>query len=233
VRRRIAAGELGHVFSVRTWGGSVRGAPEDPARYRRDVAAGGVLAHWTIHNIDLALWLLGEPEPQTATAVCHRRPHTGPAPTGSGGPGSLPVEDFGAALIRLSGGAVLTVEANWLQPPSRRPEGWEILGDRGSAAVSPLRVQTDGPTGWQDGTPPAGAVAPCDYDMGRLMAGFLDCVRRGGPAPVSGDAIVRIQRLMDALYESAATGREVALEVRPAGAASGGDAGRRRAVVAS
>jgi predicted dehydrogenase len=47
--------------------------------------------------------------------------------------------------------------------------------------------------------------------MGRLMAGFLEHVRAGGPAPVSGAEIVRIQRLMDALYESAASGTEVKL----------------------
>jgi hypothetical protein len=43
------------------------------------------------------------------------------------------------------------------------------------------------------------------------MTGFLERVRAGGPAPVSGPEIVRIQRLMDALYESARREREVVM----------------------
>ena len=40
--------------------------------------------------------------------------------------------------------------------------------------------------------------------MSRLMAEFLGRVRAGEPSPISGPEIVRIQRLMDALYASAA-----------------------------
>ena len=121
------------------------------------------------------------------------------------------MEDFATGFVRLAGGTALTVEADWLQPPSARPEGWEILGDEGALSISPLRVHADGPRGWRDETPPPGRLAPCDYDMSRLMAGFLERVRAGGPAPVSGAAVVRIQRLLDALYRSAATGGEVDL----------------------
>jgi predicted dehydrogenase len=208
-RERIAAGALGHVFAVRTWGGETRGTPDDPVRYEPAVAGGGVLTHWTSHNLDLALWLLGEPEPLTASAFCYRRPRAAPAGSQEGG-GAL-VEDFAAGFIRLAGGTALTVEADWLQTPSARPEGWEVLGDEGALSISPLRLYADGPEGWRDETPPPGSLAPCDYDMSRLMAGFLDRVRAGGPGPVSGAAIVRIQRLLDALYRSAATGREVDL----------------------
>jgi predicted dehydrogenase len=210
-RERIAAGALGHVFAVRTWGGAPRGMPADPVRNDPAVAGGGVLTHWTIHNLDLALWLLGEPEPLTASASCYRRRNGASGGTQAGG--DALVEDFASGFVRLAGGTTLTVEANWLQPPSARPEGWEILGDKGALSISPLRVYADGPGGWRDETPPPGRLAPCDYDMSRLMAGFLDRVRAGGPAPVSGAAIVRIQRLLDALYLSAATGREIDLRV--------------------
>ena len=45
--------------------------------------------------------------------------------------------------------------------------------------------------------------------MERLYTAFLEAVRTGGPSPVPGPEILRIQRLMDALYESAARQREV------------------------
>lgn len=177
----------------------------------------------------MILWLLGNPEPLTASAFCYQRlahlPDEWSArSTISGGvlrPRTVAadVEDFAVGLVRLEGGTAVTVEANWLQPPSNRAEGWEFLGTR--AAASLFRLWTDRIGEWADETPPPGTLVPCDYDMGRLISGFLECVRAGGPAPaspVSGEEILRIQRLMDALYESAAQGREVAVRrVRWAG----------------
>jgi predicted dehydrogenase len=211
LRERIAAGDLGHVFALRTWGGAARGYPTDAVRYRHAAAGGGVLAHWTIHNLDLALWLLGNPEPMTASAFTYqrlRRVQYASAPMRDS-----TVEDFGVGLMRLAGGTTLTVEANWLQPPSTRPEGWEILADAGAASISPLRLWRDDSGEWTNHVPPPGTFAPCDYNMSRLMTSFLDSVARDGPSPVTGDEVVRIQRLMDALYESARTGREV--EIAP------------------
>jgi predicted dehydrogenase len=49
--------------------------------------------------------------------------------------------------------------------------------------------------------------------MTRLIHDFLRRARDGEPSPVSGDEIVRVQRLMDGLYASARQGREVALDV--------------------
>ena len=217
LKERIAAGDLGHVHSVRTWGGAVHGFPTDNPRYHVASAGGGVLTHWTIHNLDLALWLLGEPEPLTASAFCCQRLKRMP-PEDAARRGWRPeaiepeIEDFAVGLVRLAGGTALMVEANWLQPPSRRPEGWELLGARGAASISPIQVWLERDGRWVDATPPRESLAPCDYDMGRLMAGFLERVRAGGPSPVGGPEILRIQRLMDALYESAALRREVAVD---------------------
>ena len=82
LKRRIADGDLGHVYAVRTWGGSVHGFATNPDYHRLTRAGGGVLAHWTIHNLDLALWLLGHPDPVTASAFCHQRLHTSPEALG-------------------------------------------------------------------------------------------------------------------------------------------------------
>jgi predicted dehydrogenase len=216
LRRRIAAGDFGHVHHVRTWAGGVHALPPDPGRRYWANTGGGVLTYWTIHNLDLALWLLGNPEPLTASAFgYHRLAHLPPSAFETwlrgNEPGDPRVEDFAVGLVRLAGGSAISVEANFLQRPSTRPEGWEILGDRGAASISPIRVWLDRGDAWIDDTPPAGTLAPCDYKMERLIAGFLECVRDGRPSPVSGPEILRIQRLMDALYASMAQGREVAL----------------------
>jgi predicted dehydrogenase len=212
VRERIANGEFGHVHFIRTWGGGVHQLVLDPSRRQWQTSGGGVLTHWTIHNLDLALWLLGNPEPQTASAFGYQRvgklPPASSTWLGEIGPTDLRIEDFAAGLIRVAGGTAIGVEANYLQAPSARPEGWEILADRATVSISPFRIWLDRGDTWLDDTPPPGTVAPCDYRMNRMIEGFLDRVRRGGPSPVAGDEILRIQRLMDALYKSMAMGRE-------------------------
>ncbi len=215
LKERIAGGALGHVHSIRTWGGGVHGFATNPDYHRVARAGGGVLAHWTIHNLDLALWLLDHPEPVTASAFCHQRLAAAPEALGPSldvvDPGAVEpgIEDFATAFVRLEGSAVITVEADWLQAPSERHEGWEILGERGAASLSPLRFRIVKDGSWIDDGPAPGTLAPSDYGMERLYTAFLDAVHAGGPAPVSGAEILRIQRLMDALYESAAQGREV------------------------
>ncbi|HEY3109140.1 MAG TPA: hypothetical protein VGL23_10335, partial [Chloroflexota bacterium] len=94
-------------------------------------------------------------------------------------------------------------------------EGWEILGDRGAAWLSPIRIWLERVGAWVDDTPPPGRLAPCDYDMTRLIHDFLRRAQSGGRSPVGADEILRVQGLIDALYASAASGREVALS-RPA-----------------
>lgn len=222
---RIAAGDLGPVHAVRTWGGSVYGFPTIASFHRRASAGRGVLDHWTIHNLDLALWLLGNPEPLTASAFCHQRLARYPAALGPSlntiRPGAVDpeIEDFAMGFVRVEGGTVISVEANWLQSPSERHEGWELLAERGTASISPIRVWHDHGDEWIDATPPPGTLAPCDYRMERLITGFLQAVRAGEPAPVSGAEILRIQRLMDALYESATRGHEVVVATTPSNSA--------------
>ena len=213
LRRRIAAGDFGHVHAVRTFGGAEHNFPV----HRHALAHRGVISHWTIHNLDLILWLLGNPEPLTASAFAWQRLRGYPAalglPPGETDTAVHPgIEDFGAGMLRLGNGTLVTLEANWLQAPSPRPEGWEFLGERGNASLSPIRILLDEGGKWVDDTPPAGSLEPCDYRMDRLMAHFLSAVRGGGPAPVAPGEILRIQRAMDALYLSADRGREVALE---------------------
>ena len=220
LRQRIAAGEFGHVHFIRTWGGGVHELVRDPRRRQWATSGGGVLAHWTIHNLDLALWLLGHPDPLTASAFGYQRlAHLPPAAAwswlGEVVPYDPEIEDFASGFIRLANGTALTVEANYLQAPSARPEGWEIVADRATASISPIRVWLDRGDTWIDDTPPPGTLAPCDYRMTRLVAGFLERARDGGPSPVTGEEILRVQGLLDALQRSMATGREIDLTPVP------------------
>ena len=214
VRERLRAGDFGHVHSIRTWGGGERALPFGPQRHRLETNGRGCLQHWTIHNLDIALWLLPDPAPLTASAFTYQRLANLPPGwvTSSGGrtrpehvdPG---IEDFGVGMIRLVGGTVVTLEANWMAAPSERPTGWQLLADRAAVGIRPLRVLLDDGRDWVDATP--GDVPTAEPSMAPLMADFLERVRDGRPSFISGREVLLIQALMDALYESDRLGREV------------------------
>lgn len=213
LRELLASGELGAVLAIRTWGSEIHSLPVNrpwPS------GGGGVLNHSAIHNLDLALWLLGYPTVLTASAAGQQRlSRIGVATiTMAGGlqrTDTVPsdIEDLGLALIRLTGGAVLTVEANFLAPPSERLRGFELLAERGAASLLPLRLWRDTGDTWLDITPPATLLPPPPVGMNGLMDDFLTAIQRGGPAPVAGAEIIALQQLIDALYTSLRAGREV------------------------
>jgi predicted dehydrogenase len=215
LRTVLAGGELGAVLSIRTWGNEVRSLPVNrpwPA------GGGGVLNHATIHNLDLALWLLDYPAVLSVSAAGWQRLRRLGVPTvpmagGAQRTDTVPpeIEDVGHAWLRLAGGAVLTVEANFLARPSERPSGYELLTERGAASLLPLRLWRDTGDAWIDLTPPAGTLPPAPTGMTGLMDTFLAAVAAGAPAPVAGREIVALQRVIDALYESLRQGREVRL----------------------
>jgi len=215
VRERIAAGALGHIHAIRTWGGGPRGLPFGPQRHTVETNGRGSLQHFTIHNLDIALWLLPDAKPLTASAFCYQRLQHLPEGwvTSTGGrtrPAYVDprIEDFAVGMIRLENGTVVTLEANWMAPDSPRPVGWELLAEKSAVSIRPLKVLVDDGTDWLDQTP---ALPSVEFGMPDLMADFLERVRDGRPSLVTGPEILRIQAIMDALYESDKTGHEVAL----------------------
>lgn len=104
LRRMIGAGELGRVFSVDSVFHNAYG-PDKAWCYDAELAGGGALMDLGVHQIDLPLWLLGQPDVGRVRGRVFRDGD----PLGDG-PG---IDDFAAAQLELAGGAVLTMTVSW------------------------------------------------------------------------------------------------------------------------
>jgi predicted dehydrogenase len=211
----LASGSVGAVLSVRTWGTDVRGMP---VNRQWPHPGGGVLSHFTSHNLDLALWLLGYPRVRSVSAIgWHRINRMGvdavPMAAGIQDVNAVPadIEDTGYAFLRLDHDALVTVEANFLARPASRQTGYEILAERGAGSLFPLEVWRDDGDRWTDITPATATRTLDPWEMTGLIDEFLVAVATGGPAPVRGSEIVALQRAMDAIYESVRTRTEVSI----------------------
>jgi predicted dehydrogenase len=107
LKRRIAAGELGEIRAVNLVFHNAYG-PDKPWFYDPKLAGGGCVMDLGIHLVDLALWALGFPRIETVSSALlangrpFRRGET--------------CEDYGAALLTLSTGAVAQLACSWKLP---------------------------------------------------------------------------------------------------------------------
>lgn len=169
-------------------------------RERRAEAGGGAMLDLGLTVLDLSLWLLGNPTPVRVSTNLDRPVD------------DRAVEQAGSAFVHCDNGASISIDVNWrhVGPGERFEVG--LRGTKGSAGINPLRV-------WQDlnGIPtdvaPTGAGTSENLFTSAVRAEwahFLTAVGDRSKSP-SLDAQVRLHRLMDAVYRSAAEKREITL----------------------
>jgi predicted dehydrogenase len=148
--------------------------------------------------LDLGLWLAEQARPVHATAVVHR--------AGDG------VEDAGSALVVCEDGYAIFVDVAWHYVGDHERFWLDVLGERGSARVSPLSVFKE-----LHGAPvnvtPTGAAGRENLIAASYRAEwatFLAAIRDEVPPPELDDQLV-LHRTMDAIYRSAREGRAVAV----------------------
>nr|WP_321513246.1 Gfo/Idh/MocA family oxidoreductase [uncultured Pseudodesulfovibrio sp.] len=167
---------------------------------------GGVFANQASHHIDLLEWMLGEPVSvfaKSRTALV-----------------DVEVEDTGVAIITFASGAIGVVEATNATRPVDLEGSISILGEKGSVeiggfAVNEMKV-------WNFETPEPGdeevlqeyrTNPPDVYGFGHIeyLNQVVDCIEKGSPSLVDGLEGRKSLELINAIYESIETGREVRL----------------------
>lgn len=211
VRRFLADGGLGALYHTRVWGGHIMDYPWGRYFHRAEMSLGGVIAATTVHPLDAVIWLLGAPEPVTVSASSYRRIQRMPDPpiNFEGDLSEVTVEDFAHAHVRFADGSSMSIEGNWLQHPRSRGHGWEIHGDLGVAQDVEPYVATDRQ---REVTPVELQIGDEPEDRTRAEhVAFLAAIRGEAEPAVTWREATVVQRLPNAIYESAATGAEVRL----------------------
>jgi predicted dehydrogenase len=194
--------ELGELFYAKTgWLRSRRRWSELDWRFDRKISGGGVLMDSGIQVLDVALWLLGFPDPERVFASTHT-------------PAGRKVEDSAVALVRFKGGLALTLEVNWSMLMDEDFAYLNVYGSEGGALLNPLRIHRE-MHGKLLNVTPAHVDKPRSVfkdSYRRAIEHFIKCVR-GEEEPMSpGEEGLKVLQLMEAVYRSASEGREVVLD---------------------
>ena len=240
-RELIAAGELGSITHARFRFFSDYAAHPEGAlswRFERERGGSGVLGDLASHGIDLARYLLGdvtELVSDTATFLTERaRPAgatSGHARASGGDMGPVENEDYVSSLVRFASGARGTIEASRIAVGEQNTYGFEIHGTKGTVlwdfrrmgelAVSlgtayqdqPVSTVYVGPTHGDYAAFQPGSASSMSYDDLKVIEAynFLRSIAEGTPYGSTLDDAVRSAKALDAMAESAASGRWVSL----------------------
>ena len=185
-------------------------------------SGGGPLIDLGVHVIDLTRYLMGKPKPVSIYgATFHKlgdrrsiKSERGyvSATQEDGGP-IFNVEDLASAMIRYDNGAVLQVEASFSLNLEKDTGTIELFGDKGGLRLDPELTYFGEMDGYMTNVTLAAKTAlSFDGLFANEINHFVHCVQTGEPCRNPAEDGVEMMKILDAVYESAATGHEVILK---------------------
>ncbi|WP_324717227.1 Gfo/Idh/MocA family oxidoreductase [Carboxydochorda subterranea] len=203
--RFVAAGELGEIYAGRVTAMRRRGIPSWGVFTNKALQGGGPLVDIGVHVLDLALWLMDYPQPETVLGATFQKLGTRPgvAPWGPWDWQHYEVEDMAHAMIRFANGASLLLETSFAANIEPMDEmNVRLQGTEGGLTLQPLRIHREAHETLVDVTP---AWLPTVKPHHAEVAHFVRCIR-GEAQPLSTpDQAVALQQIVDAIYQSAET----------------------------
>jgi len=216
LKSEIDRGILGNVYHARSWMLRRSGAPTRPGFILKEHSGGGPCIDIGVHILDLTLWMMGNPKPVTVTGVTKDKLCRLPGAFSNWGgpiPKNWDVEEFAAAFVRFENEATLVLEVSWLlnhKTTSEDMQMW-LYGDKGGAHWPFNEILTT-----NNKTRQHMNTQLTDQERGEPHAKecmeFAEAVVKGIPSPVPAEQSLDVITILDALYQSAAKGKEVTLK---------------------
>lgn len=212
LKKLIDAGDVGEIYYTRAWWLRRRLAPTTPGFLRKDQAGRGAGLDVGVHVLDLALHFMGHPPPASVSGVslCKLAQQADVANQwGPFRPEDFEVEDFAASFVRFQNGAALSFDVSWLlNIPETETYGVALHGTAGGARWPELRLSSV-----REGLLIDSQIVSGTGGEGHKneLAAFCHAIRGGEPAPVPAEQSLMVARILDAMYASAESGREVQL----------------------
>ena len=191
--------ELGKVFYTKA--GWLRRKSNDSAWLtQKEKSGGGVFIDLGIVMLDMALWMMGFPEVKRVTATDFH--HT-----------TKDVEDTSCVNIILRNGSLINIEVSWSMHVDDDQYYCHVFGTEGTASMNPLRINKD-LHGNVVNLAPA-KIDPPQHLFKRSyeneLRHFLGAIRNVHPLLSTADEAVQRMKIVDAVYKSSRTGKEVAI----------------------
>lgn len=217
LKAEIDAGRLGEVYHARGWMLRRAGVPTRPGFIYKQHASGGACIDIGVHILDLTLWMMGNPEPVAVTGVARSDlMHKSGAFSAWAGaiPEDVDVEEFAAAMVRFDNGATLMLEVSWMlhhNTPGEDMQMW-LYGKEGGAHFPSLELYYTDNERQQMYNTALKRVVKVDSPHAAECMAFAEAIATGAPSPVPAEQSLQVMKILDGIYRSQETGREIRLD---------------------
>ena len=223
LKKFIEDGRMGEIYAGRACWQRRRGIPGKGGWFTTKArSGGGPLIDLGVHMIDLAIWLMGNPKPVAVSGTTYCKfanAETSDSVNSQFGDavdaGTFDVEDLAMGFIRFDNGACLQIEFSWASNVQKEHRFVELRGTKAGAT-------------WTDGylmdifSEDAGQLPDTHFDISTWptnklgghyinLNNFFDVLDGAAKPCYLPEQGVDMIRILDAMYESARSGHEVAL----------------------
>lgn len=170
---------------------------------------GGVLMNQSIHNIDLLLWMMGQPESVFAKIATQQH--------------RIEVEDLGLGIVNFNNGAYGMIEASSSIYPKNLEETLNIFGETGTVILGGTSINkietwrfTDAGDDEAEVIKNVGESPPNIYGFGHriLYQRFLKAIETGSSFDIPGEEGRKGLELILGMYHSSLSSQPVALPLK-------------------
>ena len=217
IRQVVKRGDIGNVYHARAYWRRRAGAPKFGTWFGdKRQAGGGCLLDIGVHLLDLCLFTMDNFQPVSASGAVYTK--FGNRGLGEGGwghsdrkPGKpvFTVDDCASALIKFKNGATVDLTVSWvLHQETPNEMDVELFGTEGGASVDPARIYRDGKgKGEYEVVQPQGIEI--DRPHGSRQHDWVDGVLKRRKPMCTVEQSLTVQKILDAIYKSSATGKDV------------------------
>jgi predicted dehydrogenase len=233
LKRLCDDGELGEIYYAQAHALRRRGVPTWGVFTDKSQQGGGPLIDIGTHTLDLTLWFMNNYEPKTVTGVTFEKlGHTLPPskqgnPMGTWNEKTYDVEDAAFGFVTMKDGSLVTLDASWIINSTEERcaaaylcgtiAGAELTGVGGSNNHKLYLNKIMG--GKQVNMEVNTSAGGVDLFPGRNVNStdieckvFLNAIEGKGELIVKPEQAYTVTKILDAVYESARTGKQIIFE---------------------
>lgn len=233
LKRLCEEGELGQVYYAQAHALRRRGVPTWGVFTDKSQQGGGPLIDIGTHSLDLTLWCMDNYEPATVTGVTFEKlghslqPNFQGNPMGAWDPATFEVEDAAFAFVTMKDGSLITIDASWLlNHTEERCAAAYLCGTQAGAELTgvggenneklylnkvmgnkQVKIDVNTAAGGVD-LFPGKKVQPYDVEC----KVWLDAIEGKGELVVKPEQAFVVTKILDAVYESAQSGKQVVFD---------------------
>jgi len=222
------AGKLGKIYYAETYYMRRRGTPTWGQFHIKKHSGGGPVYDLGVHMIDLLFWIMGNPkvvavssltwtvfgnkDEGLVTSLADSGAPLGVLTPMAFKPQEFDVEDMAAGFIRLENNIAVAFKTSWAANIPQNMGYTMILGNEGGLILDPLTLVTNMGSYQVNISPQVPGERNVEF-AGHWdeTEHFVRVIRGQEEMMVKREEVLNVMRTLDALYQSAAEGREISL----------------------